>query len=363
MKTSGTAIFYDGKTTARHDVTVELAATALAIRDVDGSILAQWPYNEIEALAAPDGLLRLGQVGNSVLARLEVRDPTLAAAIDDRSLPVDRSGAAERRMRMKVVLWSAAAAVSLTLVAVFGLPEIAARLTPLIPHSVERKLGAAIDAQVRRELGAMVTECGTEAQERPGRGAFDKLMGKIEAAAALPIPLTVAVVREKEANAFALPGGYVYILQGLVAAAQTPDELAGVVAHEAGHVANRDGTRSVLQGAALSFLFGMLLGDFIGGGVAVYAAKTILKNTYSRAVEAEADAYSVMLMKKMGGDPRALGTILLRIAGTSHPGPRLLLDHPETKARVAAIEALSGAEPARPLLDGAEWAALKNICG
>ena len=113
----------------------------------------------------------------------------------------------------------------------------------------------------------------------------------------------------------------------------------------------------------LSFLFGMLLGDFVGGGAVIYAGKTILQTSYSREVESAADAYGVATMIKMGSDARALGTILLRIAGTTHPGPRILLDHPETQERVAAINAMAaGSAPSRALLEPAEWAALKRIC-
>jgi predicted Zn-dependent protease len=135
-----------------------------------------------------------------------------------------------------------------------------------------------------------------------------------------------------------------------------------VIAHEVGHVAHRDGTRAVLQGAGLSLLFGMLLGDFVGGGAVVFAAKTILQTSYSREVEAAADGYGVVLMTRIGGDARALGHLLTRIEGTTHPGPKILLDHPETRERVASIEAMAKSAPTRPLLAPAEWAALKNIC-
>jgi predicted Zn-dependent protease len=97
--------------------------------------------------------------------------------------------------------------------------------------------------------------------------------------------------------------------------------------------------------------------------------KTILQTSYGREVETAADAYGTALMTRIGGDPRALGTILLRIAGTTHAGPKILLDHPETRDRIAAIETMApprttggGRQGARPLLDASEWAALKNIC-
>ena len=366
MTSAGPGIFFDGITTARREVAVELGAVELRIRAPDGKSLAEWPYNDIEALSSPEGVLRLGKVRSPVLARLEIRDPKLAAAIDDLSIPVDRSGRTERRERAKVIAWSIAATASLLAVAVFGVPAIATRLAPLIPYSVERKFGNAIDAQVRRSIdtrhAGAAFECGNAEAEKPGRAAFDKLMGQLEASAALPLPLNSVVVRREEANAFALPGGHVYVFQGLIDKAKTPDELAGVLAHEIGHVAHRDGNRSVLEGAGLSFLFGMLLGDFVGGGAVIFAAKTILQTSYSRDVETAADGYGVELMQKTGGDPRALGTILSRIAGTTHHGPKLLLDHPDTPSRIAFINAIAGSAPTRPLLDAAEWAALKRIC-
>ena len=177
--------------------------------------------------------------------------------------------------------------------------------------------------------------------------------------------LKTVVVRRSEANAAALPGGHVYVFEGLVNKAQSADELAGVIAHEIGHVAHRDGTRSLLQAAGLSFLFGMLLGDFTGGGVVVLAARTVVQSAYSREEESSADLYGVQLMVKIGGDPRAFAAILDSIAGAIEPGVKILLDHPETKARVAAVLASTAAVPAdrAPLLAADEWAALKRICG
>jgi predicted Zn-dependent protease len=366
MTSSGTAIFFDGATSARRDVAVELAPDILRIRAPDGTVLAEWPYDRLQTLSAPQGVLRLGKTDSPALVRLEVRDPGLAAAIDERSLPVDRSGRRQRRVRAKVIFWSLAATASLIVVAVWILPRIATELTPLIPNGVERRLGAAIERQARASLDTHHTDaafqCGNGADELAGREAFAKLMQHIETAAALPIPLTALVVRHPEENAITLPGGYIYIFKGLLDKARSPDELAGVIAHEVAHVAHRDGTRTVLQGAGLSLLFGMLLGDFVGGGAVVLAGKLILQTRYSREAEAAADSYGVALITKIGGDPRGLARLLAQIAGTIHPGPRILLDHPETAERVAAIESMAGSAPARPLLDGAQWAALKNIC-
>jgi Zn-dependent protease with chaperone function len=366
MTTTGPAIFFDGITSARHDVTVELAAAALIIRAADGRALAQWPYNEIEPLSAPAGLLRIGRAGSTTLARLDVIDQDLAAAIDQRSVPIDRTGAAERRGRRKVVFWSVAATASLVVMAIFGVPELATRLAPHIPLGVERRLGAAVDTQIRsmlddKKAGARF-ECGNNDTEKAARVAFEKLAGTLIVEADLAIPIRIAVLRKSDANAITLPGGIVYVFSGLIDKSDTPDELAGVIAHEFGHVAHRDGTRHVLANAGMAFLFGTLLGDFLGGGAVLIAARTVLQSSYSRDVEAAADNYAVDLMRKADGNQRALGTILERIAGGSHPIPKILLDHPDTKDRVAAINSMARPAQAKAMLSNAEWAQVKRIC-
>jgi Zn-dependent protease with chaperone function len=366
----GPAVYFDGTSSARNDVVVELGGVTLRILAIGGPhsdrVLDEWAYADLRRMSAPDGVLRLGRRGETLLARLELRDPTLVDAVENRAESLDRSGARERRLHRKVVTLSIAAAASLIVTAVFGLPALANRMIPLVPLAVEHRLGDAIDRNVRasldsRHLGPAFT-CGGGPSEIAGRAALDKMVGKLEAAAALPVPLHVEVVRRDEPNAMALPGGHIYVDDGLIARAETPDELAGVLAHEIGHVARRDGTRTVLQTAGLSFLFGMMLGDFVGGGAVVIAAKTVLKSSYSRRVEAAADAYSVALMQRAGGDPHALGVILAHIVSDKAHGMKLLQDHPETKNRIAAIEAVAVTGPTTPLLDAAEWNALKQIC-
>lgn len=365
---SGSGIFYDGSTSARQPVTVELADSGLRIVRLDGSPLAEWPYGELESLSAPKDVLRLGRRRNAVLARLEINDAVLAAAIDDRAAHIDRSGKMQRRQRVSVIGWTIAATISLLLVAWYGVPAIADQLAPAIPRSVEQRLGAAVDTQVRdmldtKHVGADF-ECGQKPVEQPGRAALDKLMRVLETGAALPISLRATVIRRSEANAIALPGTQVYVFQGLLIKAESADELAGVLAHEIGHIAHRDGTKAVLQGAGLSFLFGMLLGDFLGGGAVIIAAKTVLQSSYSRDVETAADAYGVELMNKIGGNARALGSLLAKIGGATEPGMKILLDHPETSARIAAINKLAVPLPNPvPILSPTEWSALKRICG
>jgi Zn-dependent protease with chaperone function len=366
---TGAGLYFDGATSARHAVTVESVPAGLRILSADGTSIAEWPYADLRAQPAPDDVMRLRRAGGPELARLEIRDPALIADIDGHADSLDRSGAVERRLRKRVVFWTSAATVSLVLVAIFGVPLLSDRIAPLIPLSVEHRLGLTIDAQVRAMLdnksSAKPFECGGTDADKPGRAALDALVGRLETAAGLPIPLKASVVRRRESNAIALPGGHIYVFEGLVSQSRSADELGSVIAHEIGHVAHRDGTRSLLEAAGLSFLFGMLLGDFTGGGLVVIAAKTVVQSAYSREVESAADLYGVRLMAKAGGDPRALAVILDRIAGAIEPGSKLLADHPQTKLRAAAINAAADRlpAPATSLLKPAEWSALKDICG
>ena len=363
---SGPGIYFDGVTSARHDVVVTLCADTLRISDRDGVPLAEWPYGEIIEISGPESILRLGRTRSTALERLEIRDTIFAAKIDQYSAYVDRSGALQRRERERVIGWSLGATLSLIMVAYFGIPVIAARLTPILSATVERKLGDAVDLQVRgtldsHKLGAAFA-CGAGTDERRGYAALGKIMKRLEDAASLPFHLQTVVVRRDEANAIALPGGRIYVFQGLIDKVANADELAGVIAHEIGHVAHRDGTKAVLEGAGLSFLFGMLLGDFVGGGAVVFAAKSVLQSSYTREAEASADAYGAELMNKVGGDAHALAAILDRIGGATEPGMKILLNHPETRARVEAINRIAANGRTVPFLDVGEWSALKQIC-
>ena len=148
------------------------------------------------------------------------------------------------------------------------------------------------------------------------------------------------------------------MFEGLIQRSRNPDELAAVLAHEIGHVANRDGTRSILQAAGLSFV-GMLLGDFTGGGVVVIAARTIVQSAYARR-RSRGRFYGVRLMAKIGGDGKALGTILQRIGGVE-PGITILSDHPRPRPASRRSTPLPGRRARSG--DADDWVALSRICG
>ncbi|MGC2123945.1 MAG: hypothetical protein WA652_13935, partial [Xanthobacteraceae bacterium] len=131
----GAAVYFDGTSSARNEVIVAIGADGLRILAGGGRgqnapqdrLLDEWAYAELRRMSAPEGVLRLGRRGETLLARLEIRDPALIVAIEDRAAGLDRTGAAERRLRRKVIGLSVAAAASLTVTAIFGLPALASR--------------------------------------------------------------------------------------------------------------------------------------------------------------------------------------------------------------------------------------------
>jgi Zn-dependent protease with chaperone function len=365
MRVIGPGVYFDGITSARHEVEIELLDKELEIRIPQGRLLTIWPNAKLERLTAPEHILRLGLRKHPALARLETGDAVLAQAIRERCASISHTGGAGRQTRLRVAAWGALALVMVGLAAIFGVPALANRVAPLLPQAFERKLGNLVDGELRsmldsRGLGGAF-ECGTGV-EQAGRAALEKLVGRLSAAADFPGALQVAVIRRPENNAVALPGGRIYVFQGLVAKASTADELAGVIAHEIGHVVRRDGTRAILQGAGLSFLLGMVLGDVAGGSAVVTAATIVLRSSYAREVEAAADRYAVELMRTAQADTHALGSFLARLADDRNPAPKLFRDHPETQERIAAINSLPVASARIPLLGESDWSALKRIC-
>ena len=207
-------------------------------------MLARWPYDELDHLAAPEGVLRLGcsrRAQRSRGSRCAIRrSRTRSMKRPCRSTAAARPSAAAGS---RSSAWSLAATVSLVLAAVFGVPALAepARAAGAAARRAPaRRGGGRAGAQDARQGPGRPRRSSAAAGpgEAAGRAALARLIGKLEAAAALPIPLDIKVVRRSEANAIALPGGHIYVFQGLVDKSESADELAGVIAHEIGHVAH-----------------------------------------------------------------------------------------------------------------------------
>ena len=153
------------------------------------------------------------------------------------------------------------------------------------------------------------------------------------------------VVNLREINAFALPGGPMFLHRGMIEAARTEGEIAGVMAHELSHVVLRHGTAQATKGQKFQIgaIAGQVLGAVIGGrtGAIVSQGSQLGLGTYflkySRDYEREADLLGAQIMARAGYDPRDMAHMFQTIEKQGSSGPEFLSDHPNPGNRVQAI--------------------------
>jgi len=164
----------------------------------------------------------------------------------------------------------------------------------------------------------------------------------------LTIPLTVKVIDSPELNAFALPGGFLYVNSGLVLAADEEAQVAGVVAHEIAHVAARHWASQMtkatfLQYAMIPLIFTpMSYPVYMGVSTALNLGIPLTFLKFDRGAEAEADMLGLQYMYKAGYDPSAYVTFFSKIIEEDRksPGsvPTIFASHPPTPERILKSE-------------------------
>jgi len=164
----------------------------------------------------------------------------------------------------------------------------------------------------------------------------------------LKVPLTVKVIDAPEINAFALPGGFLFVYSGLLKAATEEDQVAGVVAHEIGHVAARHWASqmtkaSLLNYATIPLIFvPMTYPVYLGVSLALNFGVPLAFLKFSRNDEAEADYLGLQYMYKAGYDPNSYVAFFGRIMEEERrqPGsvPKIFQDHPPTPERIVKAE-------------------------
>lgn len=146
----------------------------------------------------------------------------------------------------------------------------------------------------------------------------------------------------KTVNAFATPGGYLYVYTGLLLAADNEAELAGVLAHEAGHVVGRHSARAMVNAYGLQAVTDMALGENPGtlAQVAAQLAGGGIQLAHGRGEELEADEFGAKYSSAAGYDPRGLITFFAKLQGEQGETPALLKwlsTHPANEDRIAHL--------------------------
>jgi len=207
-----------------------------------------------------------------------------------------------------------------------------------VSESDERAIGSANAAQVDSQLPIVhdtavdrfVTELGRSMASRTSRADLD---------------WRFAVVNSSDVNAFALPGGFIYVNRGAIEQADRLDEIAGIMGHEIGHVVKRHSVQQI-QGKERQAVELVLLCTLtrichtIGGRLVVKAGADALSAKYSQHDEAEADSEGVVNTLRVGIDPEGLPAFFEKLFEEQKRQPSLVeaffSTHPSDESRVAA---------------------------
>ncbi len=373
------ARFFDGVQSRPYTVTLAVSETAMRLTPDDGRPAVVWAFADIVILDKYDisHPARLS-MRHSSDARLLIESaaawkaihPYLQSAQDHSP----RLAASWGTLALYAVL-----AVLVAVLAVHYVPRYSANLAALVPNSAARALGERV---ITTHFDNPV--CVDE----KGRAAFAKMLARIGSGIEKPLEYTPLVLRDDMTNAVAAPGDYVVVLKGLIHDVKSPEEMAGVVAHELGHVYYNHPLRGMMRYMGLSFMIGMMVGD----SSVLDAAGTLSALSFGREDEAAADDFAVAALTRAGVDSRKFAEFFERHGGKGadekvgkqtkqekqekpaktrpqgQQGAEKVMEyfssHPASSSRAAKIRAEGRAAPAgsAPLLTAQEWRSLQNIC-
>jgi hypothetical protein len=225
----------------------------------------------------------------------------------------------------------------------------AAAQTKVVPprnsYSVQDdvKLGQEAAGEVRKELPLLNDDRVDDYVEDVGRRLVEAIPSEFRHDG---FRYTFDVVNQKEINAFALPGGPMFLHRGMIEAAKTEAEMAGVMAHEISHVALRHGTAQATSGQkwAIGSAIGQIAGAILGGGLGqvlstgsqIGAGLKIMQ--YGREYERQADLLGAQILARAGYDPREMANMFRTIEKEGGGGgPEWMSSHPNPGNRYNAI--------------------------
>ena len=359
-----TGRFFDGKNSKPCCVDIRVTGEGLVLRSPDTGLDVTWQMLDIRVLEepVPPQSIRLGTVSDP--------DARLIVEYGDgwKALSLLLPCSARPGVRISGSWRSLAGYGVLAGVVVFlimqGLPRVLEKTATWIPHSWLNSLG-----QYAIEGNFSAPVCA----EGAGLNALRKLTLPLVSKGDAGRVYKIAVIKGKEANAVTMPGDYIVILEGLLQRAKTAEEVAGVIAHEMGHVHLQHPARGAVRNAGIS----LLLYAMMGNSKAVSVAGYINDTRFSREDELAADKYAVELMNSIGMDGRSLADFLKRPENDGQDKKNIkqktavseasaldyLSTHPATVERARVIEALSIVKRGeRKPMEAGEWGALKGIC-
>jgi len=229
-----------------------------------------------------------------------------------------------------------------------GSVATAGACAPALTTQQEQQAGADYARQINAQL-PIIRDASTN--------NYINQLGRQIAAQADPrgIPYTFYVVNSDVVNAFSIPGGYIYINRGILERADNVSQVAGVLAHEIGHVVERHGVQQAQRAqnanTMLSVLYGVLLRRNPGGveQAAVQVGGTAVFAGYSREAEREADRDAVTFMMRAGYSPNGLPQFFAKMNAEQQRNPgkveQWFATHPGTNERIQNTQAIIAQTP------------------
>jgi Zn-dependent protease with chaperone function len=346
--------FFDGRNAVRRAVAPQLIGRTLSINDPDGRAVARWAIEDMTVVDQNkvNGSLVFGLASDSKPRLVLFDSPQRAALLT--AEPRLRRWRRHRRVRgLTIGLGWMAFGVALGALLFFGWRDGSAWVANYVPRQWERNLGDRVQEAMLEGLYAC--------ESKPGKTAIEALGRKLLPENIADLPLTIDVVRVKQVNAFALPGNHIFVFSGLIDRARNPDELAGVLAHEMGHLELRHPTRGMIQQLGLSAVISLMFGGNAAGNVAMLATSL----SYTRDMEREADARAIVLLQRAQIHTDGLASFfraLKKEKGAGSPLPDWLSNHPGLEERADAAEKAAKSGEGEAAMSDADWRAVQSIC-
>ncbi len=239
--------------------------------------------------------------------------------------------------------------LALLLAVAFSATEMLAAISyPQLPYPGDTGVSKQQQEQIgRRAMGEVYRQMPVLPDSSPETQYVRQLGQKLVAVIPQQYswPYEFHVIPQKSINAFALPGGPIFVNLGTIIAADNEAELAGVLAHEMSHVYMQHSIKQMKKTQmtrGIAGVLGAVLGSMGGpvgalGQLGAGVAGGVLTMKYSRADEAQADAVGAIIMYKAGYDPRYMAKFFQKLASMSGSGPQFLSDHPNPGNRMQAI--------------------------
>ena len=349
------ARYYDGKVAVACEVGVRPASAELIITDVAGTaVVARWPASEIAVMGdtghekAPPVFRRGGE------ARLVIEDPELRRQLALAMPVLAPLGRPRPKAAPRIALFGA------TLAAAIGFFWLAieigsSTIAPYVPYDLQHRLGQSVAG----ELIGQQPLCKGSA----GLAAINGLANRLAKAADYPHPIEVRIVKGGPVNAFTLPGGILVFYSDLIDKARSGNEVAGVLAHEMGHVVHYHAIKGLARQFGVEQLLKSMTGGFSDLGTVGAGGSLLLALRNGRGFERDADATGVELLEKLGLRADGVASFFERML-ENQPGDMaatigIWSSHPPTRERIAATRRPATGKPA---FSDSEWTAVRAAC-